>query len=102
MINQVGYNTKRLENGRKLILITGHRRENFGNGFISMCIAIKDLTKKYPNVDFVYPMHLNPNVRSPIHEVFGKDLSNLDNMFSLSHSNMSHSYILWKINPCSY
>ena len=81
VINQVGYNTKRLENGRKLILITGHRRENFGNGFISMCIAIKDLTKKYPNVDFVYPMHLNPNVRSPIHEVFGKDLSNLDNMF---------------------
>ena len=81
VINQVGYNTKRLENGRKLILITGHRRENFGNGFISMCIAIKDLTKKYPNVDFVYPMHLNPNVRNPIHEVFGKDLSNLDNMF---------------------
>lgn len=81
VINLVGYNTKRLENGRKLILITGHRRENFGNGFISMCIAIKDLTKKYPNVDFVYPMHLNPNVRSPIHEVFGKDLSNLDNMF---------------------
>ncbi len=81
VINQVGYNTTRLENGRKLILITGHRRENFGNGFISMCIAIKDLTKKYPNVDFVYPMHLNPNVRKPIHEVFGKDLSNLGNMF---------------------
>lgn len=80
-INQVGYNTTRLENGRKLILITGHRRENFGNGFISMCIAIKDLTKKYPNIDFVYPMHLNPNVRKPIHEVFGKDLSNLGNMF---------------------
>lgn len=81
VINQVGYNTTRLENGRKLILITGHRRENFGNGFISMCIAIKDLTKKYSNVDFVYPMHLNPNVRKPIHEVFGKDLSNLGNMF---------------------
>lgn len=81
VVNQVGYNTTRLENGRKLILITGHRRENFGNGFISMCIAIKDLTKKYSNVDFVYPMHLNPNVRKPIHEVFGKDLSNLGNMF---------------------
>ena len=66
---------------RKLVLITGHRRENFGDGFINMCTAIKDLTNKYPNVDFVYPMHLNPNVRKPIHEVFGEDLSNLGNMF---------------------
>lgn len=76
-----GYDVKRLENGKKLVLITGHRRENFGDGFISMCTAIKDLTKKYPDVDFVYPMHLNPNVRKPIHEVFGEDLSDLGNMF---------------------
>ena len=66
---------------RRLVLVTGHRRENFGDGFINMCTAIKDLTAKYPNADFVYPMHLNPNVRKPIHEVFGDDLSNLGNMF---------------------
>ena len=76
-----GYDVQRLVNGKKLVLITGHRRENFGDGFISMCTAIKDLTQKYPNVDFVYPMHLNPNVRKPIHEVFGEDLSNLGNMY---------------------
>lgn len=76
-----GYNTERLVNGKKLVLITGHRRENFGNGFISMCRAIKSLTEKYPNVDFVYPMHLNPNVRKPIHEVFGENLEGLGNMF---------------------
>lgn len=69
------------ESHRRLVLITGHRRENFGEGFISMCTAIKDLTARYPDVDFVYPMHLNPNVRKPIHEVFGEDLSNLGNMF---------------------
>ena len=76
-----GYDISRLEGGRKMVLITGHRRENFGDGFINMCTAIKDLTQKYPEVDFVYPMHLNPNVRKPIHEVFGEDLSNLGNMF---------------------
>ncbi|MCE8740002.1 UDP-N-acetylglucosamine 2-epimerase (non-hydrolyzing) [Bacteroides fragilis] len=76
-----GYDIHRLDNGKKLVLITGHRRENFGDGFISMCKAIKALTEKYPEVDFVYPMHLNPNVRKPIHEVFGDDLSTLDNMF---------------------
>ena len=76
-----GYDVNRLSEGRRLVLITGHRRENFGDGFINMCTAIKDLTKKYPEVDFVYPMHLNPNVRKPIHEVFGTDLSNLGNMF---------------------
>lgn len=81
LLMQAGYNVNRLANGKKLILITGHRRENFGDGFIHMCTAIKDLTKKYPDADFVYPMHLNPNVRKPIHEVFGEDLSNLDNMF---------------------
>lgn len=76
-----GYDVNRLTGGKKLVLITGHRRENFGNGFINMCTAIKDLTQKYPDVDFVYPMHLNPNVRKPIHEVFGEDLSDLGNMF---------------------
>lgn len=76
-----GYDVNRLANGKKLVLITGHRRENFGDGFINMCTAIKDLSHKYPEVDFVYPMHLNPNVRKPIHEVFGEDLSNLGNMF---------------------
>lgn len=81
ILYKAGYDVCRLENGRKLVLITGHRRENFGDGFINMCTAIKDLTNKYPDVDFVYPMHLNPNVRKPIHEVFGEDLSNLGNMF---------------------
>lgn len=76
-----GYDVNRLNDGRKLVLITGHRRENFGDGFIQMCTAIKDLSNKYPDVDFVYPMHLNPNVRKPIHEVFGDDLSLLENMF---------------------
>ena len=76
-----GYDVGRLRDGRRLVLITGHRRENFGEGFIHMCTAIKDLTRRYPEVDFVYPMHLNPNVRRPIHEVFGDDLSDLGNMF---------------------
>ena len=76
-----GYDVNRLSDGKKLVLITGHRRENFGEGFISMCNAIQTLTQKYPDVDFVYPMHLNPNVRKPIHEVFGEDLSHLGNMF---------------------
>ena len=67
-----GYDVNRLANGRKLVLITGHRRENFGDGFISMCSAIRNLNEKYPDVDFVYPMHLNPNVRKPIAEVFGE------------------------------
>ena len=81
LLKQSGYDVNRLNDGKKLVLITGHRRENFGDGFISMCRAIKALTEKYPEVDFVYPMHLNPNVRKPIHEVFGEDLSGLDNMF---------------------
>ena len=81
ILNRAGYDIKRLEEGKKLVLITGHRRENFGEGFIHMVTAIRDLKNKYPNVDFVYPMHLNPNVRKPIHEVFGEDLSNLGNMF---------------------
>ena len=75
VLAQAGYDVKRLANGKKLVLITGHRRENFGEGFISMVTAMKDLSEKYPDVDFVYPMHLNPNVRKPIHEVFGEDLT---------------------------
>lgn len=82
VLSAAGYDIGRLNNsGRRIVLITGHRRENFGDGFINMCTAIRDLTKKYPDVDFVYPMHLNPNVRRPIHEVFGENLSNLGNMF---------------------
>lgn len=82
VLSAAGYDIGRLNNsGRRIVLITGHRRENFGDGFINMCTAIRDLTKKYPDVDFIYPMHLNPNVRKPIHEVFGENLSNLGNMF---------------------
>lgn len=81
MLAKAGYDVARLADGKKLVLITGHRRENFGEGFINMVTAIKNLTEKYPNVDFVYPMHLNPNVRKPIHEVFGENLSDLGNMF---------------------
>ena len=81
VLANAGYDVNRLSDGKKLVLITGHRRENFGDGFIHMCTAIRDLKNKYPKVDFVYPMHLNPNVRKPIHEVFGSDLSNLGNMF---------------------
>ena len=76
-----GYDVERLKNGRRLVLITGHRRENFGEGFLNICHAIKTLSGKYPDVDFVYPMHLNPNVRRPIHEVFGEDLTRLGNLF---------------------
>ena len=71
VLKEAGYDTTRLDGSRRLVLITGHRRENFGDGFISMCTAIRDLAAKYPDVDFVYPMHLNPNVRKPIKEVFG-------------------------------
>lgn len=72
---KAGYDITRLDNGKKLVLITGHRRENFGAGFIRMVTAMKDLSEKYPEVDFVYPMHLNPNVRKHIYEVFGENLS---------------------------
>ena len=76
-----GYDAGRINKDRRLVLITGHRRENFGEGFIHICEAIRHLKDKYPEVDFVYPMHLNPNVRQPIHKVFGEDLKGLDNMF---------------------
>lgn len=75
ILAKAGYDVMRLKDGKKLVLITGHRRENFGEGFIRMVTAMKDLSDKYPDVDFVYPMHLNPNVRKPIHEVFGEDLT---------------------------
>ncbi len=75
VLKNAGYDVTRLDNGKKLVLITGHRRENFGEGFINMVTAMKDLSEKYQDVDFVYPMHLNPNVRKPIHEVFGEDLT---------------------------
>lgn len=94
-----GYDIGRLVNEKKLVLITGHRRENFGEGFISMCTAIRDLKEKYPDVDFVYPMHLNPNVRKPIHEVFGEDLSNLGNMFFIEPLEyLSFVYLMEKSN----
>ncbi len=80
-LRNAGYNTERLANGRKLVLITGHRRENFGDGFISICQAIKKLAGMHAGVDFVYPMHLNPNVRKPIHDVFGENVSQWDNLF---------------------
>ena len=73
VLAKAGYDVTRLNNGKKLVLITGHRRENFGEGFIRMVTAMKDLSEKYPKVDFVYPMHLNPNVRKPIAQVFGEE-----------------------------
>lgn len=99
LLAKAGYDVTRLDNGKKLVLITGHRRENFGDGFINMCNAIKELTLKYPDVDFVYPMHLNPNVRKPIHEVFGEDLSNLGNMFFIEPLEyLSFVYLMEKSN----
>lgn len=80
-LRQAGYDPARLDGTRRLVLITGHRRENFGEGFLGICHAIQTLQARYPEVDFVYPMHLNPNVRKPIHEVFGEDLSHLGNLF---------------------
>ena len=98
-LKQSGYDVDRLNNGKKLVLITGHRRENFGEGFISMCKAIKSLTEKYPDVDFVYPMHLNPNVRKPIHKVFGENLIGLGNMFFIEPLEyLSFVYLMEKSN----
>ncbi|NCB68973.1 MAG: UDP-N-acetylglucosamine 2-epimerase (non-hydrolyzing) [Bacteroidia bacterium] len=81
LVNQLqcsGYDVNRISKQKRLVLITGHRRENFGDGFLNICNAIKTLSEKYPEVDFVYPMHLNPNVRRPITEVFGeKPASNM-------------------------
>ena len=97
ILSKAGYDVNRLNNGKKLVLITGHRRENFGDGFINMCTAIKDLTVKYPDLDFVYPMHLNPNVRKPIHEVFGENLSGLTNIFFIEPLEyLSFAYLMEK------
>ena len=82
-LEEYGYDVSRLgmpgqaghDAGRRLVLITGHRRENFGEGFLGICRAIKELSERYPDVDFVYPMHLNPNVRRPIREVFGDEIA---------------------------
>lgn len=94
-----GYDVNRLNSEKKMVLITGHRRENFGDGFINMCTAIKDLTRKYPDVDFIYPMHLNPNVRKPIHEVFGENLSGLGNMFFIEPLEyLNFVYLMEKCN----
>lgn len=99
LLAKAGYDVARLDNGKKLVLITGHRRENFGDGFINMCNAIKELTLKYPDVDFVYPMHLNPNVRKPIREVFGENLSDLGNMFFIEPLEyLSFVYLMEKSN----
>ena len=81
VLKAAGYDVTRLDGGKRLVLITGHRRENFGEGFISMVTAMKFLSEKYSDVDFVYPMHLNPNVRKPIHEIFGEDLTVYNNFF---------------------
>jgi len=99
VLADAGYDIEHLKDGKKLVLITGHRRENFGDGFISMCRAIKTLTQKYPDVDFVYPMHLNPNVRKPIHEVFGENLEGLGNMFFIEPLKyLSFVYLMEKSN----
>ncbi|MHC1704326.1 MAG: non-hydrolyzing UDP-N-acetylglucosamine 2-epimerase [Tenuifilaceae bacterium] len=98
-LKRAGYDVNRLDNGKKLVLITGHRRENFGDGFLCICKAIKDLSQRYLDVDFVYPMHLNPNVRKPILEVFGEDLSNLGNMFFIEPLEyLSFVYLMEKSN----
>ena len=76
-INALGYDVRRLGNGKRLVLITGHRRENFGEGFLHICSAIKSLSEKYEDVDFVYPLHLNPNVRQPVYEILGGNASNV-------------------------
>ena len=93
-----GYDITRLTNGKKLVLITGHRRENFGDGFIRMVTAMKDLSEKYTDVDFVYPMHLNPNVRKPIHEVFGEDLSRPNFFFIEPLQYLEFVYLMSKAN----
>lgn len=96
---QAGYDIGRVENNHRLVLITGHRRENFGEGFISVCKAIRDLAVKYPNVDFVYPMHLNPNVRKPIREVFGDNLGIYSNLFFIEP--LEYTCFVYLMKNCS-
>lgn len=98
-LKAIGYDVKRLASPRRLVLITGHRRENFGEGFLNICQAIKDLTVRYPEVDFVFPMHPNPNVRQPIREVFGEKLSDQGNMFFIEPLEyLSFVYLMEKAN----
>ena len=98
-LSSSGYDVTRLKSGKKLVLITGHRRENFGKGFISICRAIKSLTEKYPDVDFVYPMHLNPNVRKPIYEIFGENHKNKGNVFFIEPLEyLAFIYLMEKAN----
>lgn len=96
VLSAAGYDVTRLDNGKKLVLITGHRRENFGEGFIHMVTAMKDLSEKYTDVDFVYPMHLNPNVRKPIHEVFGENLTRPNFFFIEPLEYLSFVYLMEK------
>ena len=98
VLSQAGYDITRLANGKKLVLITGHRRENFGDGFIRMVTAMKDLSEKYPTVDFVYPMHLNPNVRKSVHEVFGENLSRPNFFFIEPLQYLEFVYLMSKAN----
>ena len=93
-LKRAGYELNRLSDGRRMVLITGHRRENFGEGFVQMLSAIKDLSERFPQVDFVYPMHLNPNVRKPISELFGIDTSIDSSVQSIGN--------LFFINPLEY
>ena len=97
-LQKKGYDTKRLQDGKRLVLITGHRRENFGEGFLNICNAIKDLAIQHPDVDFVYPMHLNPNVRKPIHEVFGENLSRPNFFFIEPLQYLEFVYLMSKAN----
>lgn len=99
VLKETGYDTARLDGSRRLVLITGHRRENFGDGFISMCTAIRDLAAKYPDVDFVYPMHLNPNVRKPIQQIFGDVSRKSDSGFQISNLKFNN---LFFIEPLEY
>lgn len=96
VLKNAGYDVTRLDGGKKLVLITGHRRENFGKGFINMVSAMKDLSEKYPEVDFVYPMHLNPNVRKPIHEVFGEETTHSNFFFTEPLNYLEFVYLMEK------
>lgn len=95
---KLGYDVTRLTEGRRLVLITGHRRENFGDGFLHICHAIKELAERYPQIDFVYPMHLNPNVRKPVLDVLGENTSNVFLIEPLQYLPfvflMNHSYLI--------
>ena len=102
VLKNAGYDVTRLDGGKKLVLITGHRRENFGDGFISMVTAMKDLSEKYPEVDFVYPMHLNPNVRKPIAQVFGEEVLKKKETVNHEHLTVNRYPNFFFIEPLQY